>query len=58
MLTCNVLFNRNHYEPCVLYIGRAHRYPLNTPVYIFFQQIFILNFFKHAAHETWALLPI
>jgi hypothetical protein len=34
----------NLYEPCVLYIGRAHRYPPNTPFYIFFQQIYVLNF--------------
>jgi hypothetical protein len=34
----------NLYEPCVLYIRRAHRYPPNTPSYIFFQQISILNF--------------
>ena len=26
------------------YIGRAHRYPPNTPFYIFFQQINVLNF--------------
>jgi hypothetical protein len=31
-------------ESCVLYIGRAHRYPLNTPFYIFFQQIHVLSF--------------
>jgi hypothetical protein len=34
---CNI----NLYEPCVLYIGRAHRYPPNTPFYIFFQQIYV-----------------
>jgi hypothetical protein len=33
-------------EPCVLYIGQAHRYPPNTPFYIFFQQIYVLNFLK------------
>jgi hypothetical protein len=32
------------WEPCVLYIGQAHRYPPNTPFYIFFQQIYVLNF--------------
>ena len=26
-----------------IYIGRAHRYPPNTPFYIFFQQIYVLN---------------
>jgi hypothetical protein len=34
----------NLYEPCVLYIGQAHRYPPKTPFYIFFQQISLLNF--------------
>ena len=34
----------NLYEPCGLYIGRAHRYPPNTPFYIIFQQIYVLNF--------------
>ena len=34
----------NLQEPCVLYTGRAHRYPPNTPFYIFFQQIYVLNF--------------
>jgi hypothetical protein len=30
-------------EPCVVYIGRAYRYPPNTPFFIFFQQIYVLN---------------
>jgi hypothetical protein len=34
----------NLYEPCVLYIGQTRRYPPNTPFYIFFQQIYVLNF--------------
>jgi hypothetical protein len=34
----------NLYEPCVLYIGRAHNYPPKTPFYICFQQIYVLNF--------------
>ena len=29
----------NFYEPCVLYIGRAYRYPQNVAFYIFFQQL-------------------
>jgi hypothetical protein len=36
--------NINLKEPCVLYIGQAHRYPPNTPFYIFFQQIYVQNF--------------
>jgi hypothetical protein len=36
----------NLQEPCVLYIGRAHRYPPNTPFYIFFQKIYVMNFSK------------
>jgi hypothetical protein len=35
------------YEPCVLYIGQAHRSPPNTPFYIFF---------KHAAHSPFLSL--
>jgi hypothetical protein len=34
----------NLWELCVLYIGRTHRYPPNTPFYIFFRQIYVLNF--------------
>ena len=41
-LIASIRFNLQ--EPCVLYIGRAHRYPPNTPFYIFFQQIYALNF--------------
>jgi hypothetical protein len=33
----------NLQEPCVLYIGRAYRYPLNVAFYIFFQQIKVLG---------------
>jgi hypothetical protein len=39
-----ITFLLNLYEPCVLYIGQAHRYPPNTPFYVFFQQIYVLNF--------------
>jgi hypothetical protein len=47
---CNSVFNLS--EPCVLYIGRAHRYPPKTPFYIFFQQIYVLNFLNmlHTLH--------
>jgi hypothetical protein len=31
-------------EPCVLYIGQAHRYPPKTPFYIFLKQIYVQNF--------------
>jgi hypothetical protein len=34
----------NLLELCVLYMGRAHRYPQHTPFFIFFQQIHVLNF--------------
>jgi hypothetical protein len=34
----------NLQEPCVLYIGRAQHYPQKTQFYIFFQQIYVLNF--------------
>jgi hypothetical protein len=42
--TAGVARSVNLYELCVLYIGQAHRYPPNSPFYIFFQQIYILNF--------------
>jgi hypothetical protein len=32
---------------------QAHRYPQKTPFYIFFQQIYVQNFFKHAAHSPF-----
>jgi hypothetical protein len=35
--------NINLKESCVLYIGQAHRYPPNTPFYVFFQQIYVLH---------------
>jgi hypothetical protein len=34
-------------------LGRPHRYPPNTPFYIFFQQLYVLNFFKHPAHSPF-----
>jgi hypothetical protein len=34
----------------VLYIGRAHHYTPNTPVYVFFSTNISTEFFKHAAH--------
>jgi hypothetical protein len=37
-----IVFNLK--EPCVLYTGQAHRYPPNTQFYMFFQQIYVLNF--------------
>ena len=43
----------NLYEPCVLYIGRAHLYPPNTPFYIFFSTNKRTEFFKHAAHSPF-----
>jgi hypothetical protein len=41
------------YEPYVLYIRRAHRYSPNTRFYVFFQHIYVLNFFKHTAHPIF-----
>jgi hypothetical protein len=33
-------------------LGQAHRYPPNTPFYVFFQQIYVLNFLNmlHTLH--------
>jgi hypothetical protein len=42
----NVWVTFNLYETYALYIGRAHWYPPNTPFYIFFQQIYVLNFWN------------
>jgi hypothetical protein len=41
-----IVYGEDVKEPCVLYIGRAHRYPPNTPFYIFFHQIYVLDFLK------------
>jgi hypothetical protein len=42
----------NLQEPCVLYKGRARRYPQHSPFFIFFQQIHVLNFLNmlHTLH--------
>jgi len=37
-------------EPCVLYIGRAYRYPPNVAFYIFFSTNISTEYFKHVAH--------
>jgi hypothetical protein len=52
-------FMLNLYEPYVLYIGQAHRYPPNTPFYIFFQQIYVLNFLNmlHTLHFFLFKMP-
>ena len=45
-MLCNIpLERRSHLiqEPCVLYKGRAYRYFPDTPFYIFFQQIQVIN---------------
>jgi hypothetical protein len=38
-------------------MGRAHRYPPKTPfyiyIYIYFKQIYVLYFFKHATHSPF-----
>jgi hypothetical protein len=50
----------NLYEPCVLYIGQAHRYPPNTPFYIFFQPTQRSGLFpevKAAGTWRWPLIP-
>ena len=40
-------------EPCVLYIGRAYRYPPNVPFYIFFSTNISTEYFKHAAYSPF-----
>jgi hypothetical protein len=48
----------NLYEPCVLYVGRAHRYPPKTPFYIFFQQIYLQNFLNMLHTLRFSLFKI
>jgi hypothetical protein len=50
---CNGAMKRhiNLQEPCVLYIGRAHRYPPKTPFYTFFKKKLRTKVFKHAAQS-------
>jgi hypothetical protein len=43
----------NLYEPCVLYIGRAHRYSPEILFYIYFLTNIRTEFFKHAAHSPF-----
>ena len=44
----------NLYEPCVLYIGRAYRYPSDVAFYTFFFPTNIsTEYFKHAAHSPF-----
>ena len=43
----------NLYEPCVLYIGRAYRYPPDVAFYIFLSTNISTEYFKHAAHSPF-----
>ena len=40
-------------DPCVLYIGRAYRYPTEVAFYIFFSTTISTEYFKHAAHSPF-----
>jgi len=40
----------NGSEPCVLYIGRAYRYPPDVAFYVYF---FKTEYFKHATHSPF-----
>jgi hypothetical protein len=40
-------------ELCVLYIGRAYRYPPDVAFYILFSTNIITEYFKHAAHSLF-----
>jgi hypothetical protein len=40
-------------EPCVLYIGRAYRYPPDVAFYIYFSTNIGIEYFKHAAHSPF-----
>jgi hypothetical protein len=41
------------YEPFVLYIGRAYRYPPDVAFYIFFSTNISTDYFKNAAHSLF-----
>ena len=44
----------NLQEPCVLYIGRAYRYPPDVAFYtLFFSTTISTEYFKHAAHSPF-----
>jgi hypothetical protein len=43
----------NLQEPCVLYTGRAYRYPTDVAFYIFFSTNISTEYFKHAAHSPF-----
>jgi hypothetical protein len=43
----------NLQEPCVLYIGRAYRYPPDVAFYIYFSTNISTEYFKHAAHSPF-----
>jgi len=56
MLINNVIVNANIInlqELCVLYIGRAYRYPPDVAFYIFFLSNISTEYFKHAAHSPF-----
>jgi len=40
-------------EPCILYLGRAYRYPPDVAFYIFFSTNISTEYFKHAAHSPF-----
>jgi hypothetical protein len=47
--------NINLYEVCILYIGRAYRYPPDVAlyIYIFFLTNISTEYFKHAANSPF-----
>jgi hypothetical protein len=40
-------------EPCVLYIGRAYRFPPNVAFYIFFSTNISIEYFKYVTHSQF-----
>jgi hypothetical protein len=51
----HVLNEINLYEPCVLYIGRAYRYPPDVSFYVIFSTNISTEYFKHAALSLFFL---
>jgi len=53
MFQTKVVQKINLQEPCVLYTGRAYRYPPDVAFYIFFSTTTSTEYFKHAAHSPF-----
>ena len=53
MLAMQISYFVNLQEPCVLYIGRAYRYPPDVAFYVFFSATISTEYFKNAEHTLF-----